>query len=87
MASNGTDSSVDIEYLLYVTSPDGEEYSYVLSLNASAGDDSVSAALSIRGSDGEISCTMDASAEEERGMCTGPDGTYEWTSEGANGWS
>ncbi len=88
LASSGDTGSVSVEYLFYVTSPEGEEFSYVLSIKAEANGENGTASWSIRGKDGEISCDVSSIDGVETGTCTGPDGTINWSSEdGANGWS
>ena len=60
----GTETTFALEMLVYVTTPDGKEWSYVLSFS---GDDQGNGNFSIRGSDGELSCTI----SEESVSCTG----------------
>jgi hypothetical protein len=74
MRMGGTEQSASFEYLVYVTAPDGTEYSFIFELSA---DDS-GARFAIRGEDGKIECTVDA---EGAGMCTGTGGSVSWTAE------
>lgn len=70
-----------VEFLFYVSDPSGEEYSYVLEVVAedTAGAGSVS--WKLRGSDGEIECSIQSTGA---GMCTGPGGQLSWTAEQAD---
>lgn len=73
------ENGIDIEYLFYVTTPNGEEYSYVFKLVV----DENGARWEIRGKNGSISCKVD----ENGGECTGTDAngtaTVAWTKEEA----
>jgi len=66
MSSSAGDTST-VEYLFYVRGPDGEEYSYVWVFSASNVGGVNEASWTLRGADGEITCT----ATEEMVSCTG----------------
>ncbi len=71
--------NASLEYLVYVTTPDGKEYSFVLEISANS---EGAGTLSIRGSDGELTCTFNA---DNSGSCTatgsGGSGSLTWTAE------
>ncbi|MCB9646508.1 MAG: hypothetical protein H6730_07915 [Deltaproteobacteria bacterium] len=73
-ATSGTaGDTAGIEYLFYVKAPDGEEYSYVFSISATNVGGMGTVSWTIRGADGEITCT----ATETEVSCTGTaDFTY-----------
>ncbi len=78
-----TNDSGTLETLIFAKGPDGEEYSFVYTIKATAD----SATVTIRGSDGELSCSI--TNEGATGMCTGPNGSITWTAEEAyaEGWN
>lgn len=84
VASNtgGTDFG-SIEYLFYVQTPDGTEASYILSITAESSGPNGTATLEIRGSDGELTCTINSDGS---GMCTGAF-DHTWTQEEYQGLS
>lgn len=69
------DLGSNIQILVYVTTADGEEWSYVL--EATQGFDG-SGSLKIRGSDGSLDCMWSA---DGAGSCSGDAGSLEWTAE------
>jgi hypothetical protein len=73
---DGETGSAKIEVINYVNSPEGGEWSYVWSFEGAFNGLEGTATISCRGSDGEVSCTID----ENGGVCTGSDGSrVEWT--------
>jgi len=72
-----------IEYLFYVQTPEGGEESYVLSITAESSGPNGTATLEIRGSDGELTCTINSDGS---GMCTGAF-SHTWTQEEYQGLS
>lgn len=65
-SSMGTDNAA-LEYLFYVQTPDGEEFSYVWTLSASSSNSMSTVKWSLRGNDGSIECT----ANDTMVTCTG----------------
>lgn len=66
-SSNGMDATASIEYLFYVQGPDGQEFSYVWTLTAESTGGNGMVTWTLRGADGEVSCT----ADENMVSCTG----------------
>lgn len=81
---DGMNATTTVEYLFYVTPPDGDQVSYVFRLTA---DEMGNATFEIRGADGSLSCAI----MPEGGTCTsiGGDGTatLTWTRDEAAGLS
>ena len=70
--------SAKIEVINYVTTPEGEEWSYVWSFEGAFNGLEGTATVECRGSDGSVSCTID----ENGGMCNASDGSsVTWTVE------
>ncbi len=69
-SSMGTDTAV-IEYLFYIQTPDGQEYSYVWTLEASSSDSSSTVKWILRGADGSIECTASETMGDAMVTCTG----------------
>ncbi len=66
----------ELEYLFFVTDPDGEEHSFVLKLTGTPGE---GGSVTIRGKDGEIRCDADGQGVTK---CTGI-AEHEWTASDA----
>jgi hypothetical protein len=76
-AAMGNAGSGSVEYLVYAITPDGEEYSFVYEISADwDGVGGGSGMLSIRGRDGELSCSYTPTMVS----CTGS-GDLSWTAE------
>lgn len=76
-ADSSGGGSAALEYLFYVSTPEGEEWSYVLRIRA---DSTGAGSLEIEGSDGSIRCTVNSDGS---GSCTATEGggtaTVSWT--------
>jgi hypothetical protein len=73
MRAAANNSQASVEYLFYVKDSTGAEVSYVMT--AVANDDG-SASISIKGGDGELTCSVMANGA---GSCTGTGGEISWT--------
>ena len=81
---SGSENSgrISVEFLFYVNDPGGEEYSYVLEVVAEGNAAGGSLSWRLRGTDGEIECTIQSTGA---GACSGTDGQLSWTAEDADG--
>jgi hypothetical protein len=78
--SSASSSLASFEVLFYVTTPDGERYAYVWTLTAESTDMGGTVTWTLRGADGQISCT----ATETTVSCSG-DATISFTTDDVAG--
>ena len=83
LEGDGSTGSAKIEVINYVTTPEGEEWSYVWEFEGAFNGLEGTATVSCRGSDGSVTCTID----DTGGSCTASDGSsVTWTAADESVW-